>query len=51
MQYLIRTNANEKIGLGHLSRSMSFAKLLKSNCKILIDKGSRKLSSKLKNLM
>ena len=50
MQYLIRTNANEKIGLGHLSRSMSFAKLFKkSNCKILIDKGSRKLSSKLKN--
>lgn len=49
-QYLIRTNANKKIGLGHLSRSLSYAKFLKkNNCKIFIDKKSRKLTEKFKN--
>ena len=51
MQLIIRTNASNKVGLGHLTRSLSYANILKKkkNCKIFIDEENRKLTQKFKN--
>ena len=52
MQFIFRTNANNKIGLGHLSRSISLMNLFnKIQCKIFVDQKNKIISSKFKNII